>query len=360
MTPLERRAAGAEGTQVKRIQDVLRAIRPPEAPGPGEDARPPVPAAALGSLGELGERLRAIYHSRRGSGGPREAGAPLRKLLLVAAADHGVGARGVSRYPQATTAELVGDVLAGRAAVARLAPSLRVRAVVTDFGMAGEVPGEPTGWAEFERSRVAPGTEDISERPAMSRETALESVRAGIAALDRSCEGWDVDLVGIGDLGLGSTTPACAIAAVLTGLPVDSLCGASSKRDAARMDLVRKALERASPDRDDAVAVLAEYGGLEIGALVGVCLAAAARRIPVLLDGAVSTAAACLAVSLAPAARGYLLASHEAAMPAHRALLAELDLEPLLRLSLDLGEGAGAVLAMSLIEAGWTLVSGVG
>ena len=343
---------------MKRIEETLRSIRPPESPEPRQRARPPVPAEGLGTLGRLGETLRAIYHSRERAGGPRGAGAPLRKLLFVAAADHGASARGVSRYPQATTAELVGDVLAGRSAVARLAPGLRLRAVITDFGIKGEVPGEPSGWAEFERSHVASGTEDISERAAMSRETALESIRAGIAALDRSCEGWDVDLVGIGDLGLGSTISACAIAAALTGRPVDSLCRSSSEPDAARTGLVRRTVERASPDPDDAVAVLGEYGGLEIGALAGACLAASARRIPVLLDGAVSTAAACLAVRLAPAVRGYLVASHEAAMRAHGALLGELGLEPLLRLRLDLGEGTGAVLAMSLIEAAWTLVKG--
>ncbi|MHC4506562.1 MAG: nicotinate-nucleotide--dimethylbenzimidazole phosphoribosyltransferase [Planctomycetota bacterium] len=343
---------------MKRIEETLRAIRPPEPPGPAACARPPVPAEGLGALGRLAETLRTIYHSRASAGGPRAAGTPLRKLLLVAAADHGVSARGVSRYPQATTAELVGDVLGGRSAIARLAPGLRVRAVVTDFGMKGEAPGGSSGWAEFERSRVASGTEDVTERPAMSRETALEAVHAGIAALDRSCEGWDVDLVGIGDLGLGSTISACAIAAALTGRPVDSLCRSSSEPDAARVELVRRTVERASPDPDDAVAVLGEYGGLEIGALAGVCLAAGARRIPVLLDGAVSTAAACLAVRLAPAVRGYLVASHEAAMKAHGALLEQLGLEPLLRLRLDLGEGTGAVLAMSLVEAAWTLVRG--
>ncbi len=338
---------------MRRIEQILKDVELP--PGVEVEMREdlPVPQAGLGALGELGRLLLAIYRARERSGGPREVATPLRKLLLIAAADHGVARRSVSRYPQATTAELVRDVLAGRAAVARLAPGLRVRAVVADFGVAGDAgdaAGESSGWAEFESVRVGPGTEDITKKPAMSRETAIECVSAGAALLERSCKGWDVDLVGTGDLGLGSTTSACALAAVLTGLPVGSLCGSAS-----RGELVREALDRASPDPDDAVGMLAEYGGLETGALAGACLAAAARRIPILLDGVVSTAAAALAVKLAPGVRGYLIASHAAAIPAHAALLDHLGLVPLLRLGLDLGEGVGAVLAAGLVESAWEL-----
>ncbi len=344
-----------------RIEAVLKAVQPlPEDKRPGGVGLP-APAGGLGSLGELGGRLRTIYGAR-GKAGAREGGAaPLRKMLVIAAADHGVGRAGVSRYPQARTVDLVRDVLEGRAAVARLASGLQVRTVVADFGTRDEFDSaaEGEGWAAFERLRVAPGTADITEGPAMPRATALDCVRAGIDLFERDSKGWDVDLVGLGDLGLGSTTSACALAAALTGLPVDQLCGEAAGtvagRPAARAELVRKAVERVSPDPDDAMGLLAEYGGLEIGALAGVCLAAAAGKVPVLLDGVVSTAAGMLAVKLAPATRSYLIASHEAAVPAHGALLEELGLEPLLRLRLDLGEGAGAVLAMGLVEAAWTL-----
>jgi nicotinate-nucleotide--dimethylbenzimidazole phosphoribosyltransferase len=341
---------------LKRIEETLARIAQPAGPrgGAEDEVKIPMPAGGLGQLGALAASLRAIYAGR-------EVGRPLRKLLLIAAADHGAGRRRVSRYPQETTAGLVRDVLEGRAAVAKIAPRLQVRAIVTDVGVEGEVGSAGTGWAEYERVPVERGTKDISEGPAMSRQTALECIRAGIESLGRWSEGWNVDLLATGDLGLGSTVSACATAAALTGRPVDELCGREAEparpasRGASRAELVWKALDRASPDPDDAVGLLAEYGGLEIGALAGACLEAAARRIPVLLDGVVSAAAAALAASLAPASRSYFIASHRARMPAHAALLEHLGLEPLLRLDLDLGEGAGAVLAMGLVEAAWEL-----
>lgn len=343
------------------LKAVLKTVQPPLEESGAEGSGLPAPTGGLGSLGKLGDRLRAIYGARAGAGAHGGAAAPLRKMLVIAAADHGVGRAGASRYPHSSTADLVLDVLGGHAAVARLARGLQVRTVVADFGTAGEAiaAAEGEGWAAFESIRVAPGTADITEGPAMSRDTALDCVRAGIDLYERDSKGWDVDLVGLGDLGLGSTTSACAIAATLTELPVDQLCGEAggpaAARPAARAELVRKAVERASPDPDDAVGLLAEYGGIEMAALTGVCLAAAAAGTPVLLDGVVSTAAGALAVKLAPATRSYLIASHEAAVAAHGALLAELGLEPLLKLHLALGEGVGAVLAMNLVDAAWTL-----
>jgi len=343
---------------VDRIESVLKAVQPPpDGPEP-EGSGIPVPSGGLGTLGDLGGRLSAIYGARGPASMHAEA-APLRKMLVIAAADHGVGSAGVSRYPHSSTADLVRDVLEGRTAAARLAPGLQVRTVVADFGMASEIEPVGEGWAAYESVRVAPGTADITEGPAMSRDTALDCVRAGIDLYERDSKGWDVDLVGLGDLGLGSTTSACAIAAALTGLPVDQLSaeagGTIAGRPAARAELVRKAVERVSPDADDAIGFLAEYGGLEMAALTGVCLAAAAGKTPVLLDGVVSTVAGVLAVKLAPATRSYLIASHESAVAAHAALLSELGLEPLLKLRLGLGEGVGAVLAMGLVEAAWTL-----
>lgn len=337
---------------MKQIEEVLRQIKPL---GPEEDEitaiQLPIPKGGLGQLGRLATRLRRIYHGRR-------VGSPLRKLLLIAAGDHGVGTHGVSRYPQASTVELVQDVLAGRAAVARIAPRLQVRAVIVDFGTSGEIAPNGVGWAELDIRKVGTGTQDFSEGPAMSRDAALRSISAGIEALEHWCRGWDVDLLGTGNLGLGASLSACAIAAALTGRPFSDILGsgaADSQMYSKRLGLVRKALDRARADPDDAIGCLAEFGGFEIGALAGAVLAAAARRIPVLLDGAVSAAAAAIAAAISPAARDYLIASHRGGLPAHGALLEHLGLEPLLRLDLDLGEGAGAVLAMDLVESAWEL-----
>jgi nicotinate-nucleotide--dimethylbenzimidazole phosphoribosyltransferase len=336
------------GNAQETVTETLKRIGPVAVQGTDHPVRQTaLPLHGLGQLGRLVARLRAI----RGADQP--ARTPLRKLLIIAAGDHGVGKHGISHYPQASTRHLLADVLAGRAAIAHLAPRRQVRAVAVDFGVVGEVTGEGTGWAEFDSQRIAEGTADISLGPAMDRDTALASIAAGIRCFERWSSGWDVDLLGLGDLGIGSSISACAIAAALTDRPVDELTGRGAQPGrTTRTSLVAAAVERVSPpDPHDAVALLSEYGGLELGALAGACLSAAADRVPVLLDGAVSTAAAAIAGALSPAARDYLIASHESALPAHGALLQHLGLEPLLQLQLDFGEGVGSVLAMDLVEA---------
>jgi nicotinate-nucleotide--dimethylbenzimidazole phosphoribosyltransferase len=334
------------------VADVLKKIQPvTEAAADGEACASTFPLNGLGQLGKLATRLGAMRD------GPEPAAKgqdhPLRKLLLIAAADHGVGRHGISHYPQSSTTDLVRDVLAGRAAVARLAPRRQVRAVVVDVGLAEDFAWKEAGWADFDARKVAKGTADIIDEPAMDRDTALAAIEAGINCFRRWSSGWDVDLFGVGDVGLGSSVSACALAAIITDQPVQELTGNDARPGhTTRSSLVALALERVSPpDPHDAVGLLAEYGGLEIAALTGAYLAAAADRVPILLDGAVSTAAAAIAGELAPAARGYLIASHRAALPAHGALLAHLSLEPLLQLQLDLGEGVGSLLAMDLVEA---------
>ena len=242
-----------------------------------------------------------------------------------------------------------------------------MKTVVADFGVKGEIEVPAGGWAELVVSRVRTGegeaggsvlegTEDVTRTAAMSRETALAAVRAGMDVMKSLRSGGGIDLVGTGAVGLGGEVAACAIAAVLTGKPVAELTGGGSKRRKALAGLVQKALDRPSPDPLDAVGVLAEYGGLEIGALAGACLAAAELKIPVVLGGTVSTAAAAVALDLAPAARSYFIASDSSSLPAHGALLEYLGLAPLLALALDADEGAGAALAMGLVDAAWELV----
>ncbi len=300
------------------------------------------PRGALGRLEALSIHLAGITGQARPSVAAKE--------VLVMAADHGVAAEGVSAYPQSVTAQMVHNFLAGGAAINVLARQARARVVVIDMGVATPMPD----WPGLIRAAVAPGTANFAHGPAMTREQALQALLNGAelaaAEIDRG-----VEILGTGEMGIGNTTAAAAIAAALTGRDPGELVGPGTGLDAAgvarKADVVRGALALNRPDAGDAVDVLAKVGGFEIGGLAGAILAAAARRCPVMLDGYIATAAAMLAVRLAPAVRDYVIAAHCSAEPGHAAMLAWLGLEPLLALEMRLGEGTGAVLGMILAEA---------
>ncbi|MBX6395917.1 MAG: nicotinate-nucleotide--dimethylbenzimidazole phosphoribosyltransferase [Alicyclobacillaceae bacterium] len=283
--------------------------------------------------------------------------------VLVMAADHGVARSGVSAYPPEVTAQMVLNFLRGGAAVNVLARQAGARIVVVDVGVAADLsdaarqggaggPGSPG--AAFRVKKVRYGTDDMTVGPAMSREEAEAALDAGWeAALEMIEEG--VRLLAIGEMGIGNTTASAAVAAALTGLPEGDLVGTGTGVDPVRRQIklqaVRKALSVNRPDPADAVDVLAKVGGLEIAAMAGAVLACAARRVPVLMDGYISTAAALAAVHIDPAALPYVFASHRSVEPGHDRILQWLGKKPLFDLDLRLGEGTGAVLAISFAEA---------
>jgi len=273
-----------------------------------------------------------------------------RAVVFTLAADHGVVAEGVSAYPQVVTAQMVENFLRGGAAINVLARHAGVDVVVADLGVAEPLPSR----AGLVVKRIGPGTKNMIHGPAMTREEALAAIEAGIGLVEAErCQG--VDLIGTGEMGIGNTTAASAIAAVLTGEPVEAVTGRGTGIDAAtwqrKVEAIRRALAVNQPDPGDGLDVLAKVGGFEIAGLVGVILAGAAHRIPVVLDGFIAGAAALIAHALKPEVSHFLLASHCSAEPGHRAVLARLGLEPYLNLGLRLGEGTGAVLAFSLIRA---------
>jgi len=266
------------------------------------------------------------------------------------AGDHGVARQGVSAYPADVTRQMVLNFLAGGAAINVLARHTGTRVMVVDMGVAGGLPPHPALMVK----KIAYGTGDISIGPAMSRQQAEMAMRNGAyVVLDELAHG--LDILATGDMGIGNTTPSAAIAAALTGLPPESIVGRGTGVDEAGLGRKRAAVQRAlhvnQPDPGDGLDVLAKVGGFEIGGLAGAMLAAAAHSRPVVVDGFISTAAAMIAVSLCPQARSYLIASHTSQELGHRRMLEWLALEPLLDLGLRLGEGTGAVLAMSIIEA---------
>jgi nicotinate-nucleotide--dimethylbenzimidazole phosphoribosyltransferase len=301
------------------------------------------PRGSLGRLEELGIRLAAI----RGEAVP----GPLQAAVVVAAADHGVAAEGVSAYPQQVTRQMLGAFAGGGAAVAVLARAARAELVVVDAGVAGPADGRPAAVRDL---RLGPGTANALAGPAMSRATAAEAVSRG-AALARELAGAGRSLVALGEMGIGNTTSAAAIAAVLLGRDPAETCGRGTGLDdeglARKVDVVRRLLAVNRPDPGDPLGVLAAVGGFEIGLLAGVALGAAAERAVVLLDGYITGVAALVACRLAPRLPGYLVAAHRSPEPGHTLVLEELGLEPLLDLGLRLGEGSGAALALPLVHA---------
>jgi nicotinate-nucleotide--dimethylbenzimidazole phosphoribosyltransferase len=327
-----------------RLSRLLSSIAPPT--GGAEAAERHLgsltkPPRSLGRLEEIALRLALLR------GAAPEVRHP---LIFTFAADHGVVAEGVSAYPQVVTAQMVENFLRGGAAVNVLARQAGARLVIADFGVASPVAASP----DLVSCPVGPGTANIAAGPAMTREQAIWSIEAG-ATLAEEALAAGADLLATGEMGIGNTTSASAIAAAITGGAPERVTGRGTGVDdatlARKVAVVGRALAVNRPDGRDGLDVLAKVGGFEIGGLVGVILAGAARRVPVVLDGFIAGAAALIAVALAPDSRHALFASHRSAEPGHGLILDHLGLEPYLDLSLRLGEGTGAALFIHLARA---------
>ena len=300
------------------------------------------PAGSLGTLERLHVQLAAIQQT------------PLpevrRPTVLVVAADHGVADDGVSAYPKQVTGEMARSFARGGAAINVLARDAGARLLVADLGIDWQGRTPPR---EIVPLAISTGTANLAERPAMSRDQARASLNAGAGLASRLvAEG--ADLIALGEMGIGNTTSSAAMIAVLAGRPPRDVTGLGTGIDAERwkhkVAVVERALARARPRADDPLGVLAEVGGFEIGALAGAMIGGAAAGVPIVLDGLIVGAAALLAVTLCPAVRPYLVASHRSVEPGHRIVLELLELEPLMDLGLRLGEGSGAAIALHLIR----------
>jgi len=299
----------------------------------------------IGSLGRL-EELSIQTAGITGQAIPR-----LRdKCVLVMAGDHGVVAEGVSAYPQEVTPQMVLNFLRGGAAINVLARHVGARVVVVDMGVAVDLPDHPG----LLKRKVAYGTRNIARGAAMSREQAIQALESGIEVVEMQIA-QGMDFLATGDMGIGNTTPSAAIAAALSGASAAEIAGRGTGVDDAglqrKIAVIERALAINRPDPKDGIDVLAKVGGFEIGGLAGAILAAAAHRRPVVVDGFISTAAAMIAVSLAPQTRHYLIAAHTSMERGHHKMMEWLGVSPLLDLKMRLGEGTGAALAMSLVEA---------
>lgn len=306
------------------------------------------PIGSLGRLEDLATQCAAIL----GEMGPTRP----KSMVLTLAADHGVAADGVSAYPNSVTAQMVRNFLSGGAAINVLARQVDAEVRIVDMGVASDL-GNLEGLI---LRKVGWGTKNISIGPAMSRDEALQSVETGIELVQQAyADGFR--LVATGEMGIGNTTPSAAITAVMTGQPVSQVTGKGTGIDdaalARKISIIEHALHLNQPRPKDPLDVLAKVGGFEIGGMIGILLGGAASRIPVVLDGFVSGAAALLAVAMVPTCQEYLIASHVSSEPGHGAALAKLGLEPLLNLGLRLGEGTGACLGIGLIQSSIRLLT---
>jgi nicotinate-nucleotide--dimethylbenzimidazole phosphoribosyltransferase len=300
------------------------------------------PLGSLGRLEEIAARLVAIREEER----PRCT----KKAIFTLAADHGVTDEGVSAYPKAVTSQMVLNFLAGGAAINVLSRHCVIDVVVVDIGVDGDL-GELAGLVN---AKVCRGTRNMAREPAMSDSELYSALGVGIA-LAALAQKQGHTLIGTGEMGIGNTTAASAITAVLTGRPVEQVTGRGTGLDEPglrrKIEVIERALEVNRPDPSDPLDLLRKVGGLEIAGLTGLIIGAASRRIPVVIDGFISTSAAAIACALEPQVRQFLFAGHRSSEPGHTALLEFIGETPLLDLQMRLGEGTGAALAMTLIEA---------
>jgi nicotinate-nucleotide--dimethylbenzimidazole phosphoribosyltransferase len=290
------------------------------------------PRGSLGRLEELACTIAAI----RGTVSPGR----LRSVVVVAAADHGVAAEDVSAYPQEVTRQMLATFESGGSAVCVLARQAGADLRIVDAGV-----GRPTG--------------NIALGAAMTRDDAQRRIDAGVALADE-LEGEGFGVLALGEMGIGNTTSAASLAAALLPAAPAAVCGRGTGLDEAgvrrKVEVVERALQVNEVDASDPLGTLSALGGYEIAVLCGLVLGAATRRLVVLLDGFITTAAALVATRIDPAASRPLVAAHLSPEPGHALLLAELDLRPLLDLELRLGEGSGAALALPLLDASLALL----
>ena len=311
------------------------------------------PTGALGQLETLSIQLAGMTG--------RLDWLPLRRAIMVCAGDHGVVAQGISAYPQAVTQQMVLNFLSGGAAINVLARQMRARLMVIDAGVNADFKPRPAPLMPeanpnlnepvFIQRKIAKGTADFSQGAAMTPQQAQAAIQLGLE-ISSSEARRGLDILLVGEMGIGNTTSASAIIAALTGKPAAEATGRGTGVDDAalahKIRVIEAALARHTPADVD---TLAKVGGLEIGTMAGLMLGAAAQRVPVVIDGLISTAAALIAQQLAPDVTHYLIAGHRSAEPGHSAALEKLGLTPLLDLGLRLGEGTGAALALPVIEA---------
>ncbi|ODS39135.1 MAG: nicotinate-nucleotide--dimethylbenzimidazole phosphoribosyltransferase [Candidatus Altiarchaeales archaeon WOR_SM1_86-2] len=301
------------------------------------------PMESLGGLEDLSIKVAGI------------TGNPMPKLknkvIVTMAGDHGVACEGVSAFPQEVTPQMVYNFVHGGAGINVLARHIGAKVLVVDMGVAADIDAP-----EVINKKVDYGTKNMAKGAAMTREHAVRSIVAGIEVVEDELKNNNIEILGTGDMGIGNTTPSSAIVSVITKTDVEKITGRGTGIDddglKNKIKIIKKAIEINNPDASDPIDVLSKVGGFEIGGLAGVILAGAANRIPVVIDGFISGAAALIATRIEPKTKNFLIASHKSVESGHITALNNIGLEPLIDLNLRLGEGTGAALGINIVDAG--------
>jgi nicotinate-nucleotide--dimethylbenzimidazole phosphoribosyltransferase len=305
------------------------------------------PPGSLGRLEEIAVQLAGITGQAR----PEIR----KKAVIVMAADHGVVAEGVSAAPPEITAQMLPAFLQGVAGIGVLARQAEAQLVVVDIGVA-----VPVTYPGVVNKKIRAGSSNIAKGPAMTRSEAVQALETGINIAQEEIKK-GATLLATGDMGIGNTTPSSAVFAALSGYQVRNITGRGTLVNdevlARKIKVVVQALDVNHPDPHDGLDVVAKVGGLEIAGLAGVILGAASCRVPVILDGFITTAAALVAFALQPRIKQFMLASHLSGEQGHQLMLDYLGLKPMLFLNMRLGEGTGAVLAMPIVEAATRIIN---
>lgn len=335
------------GTRGENLWRTISAIRPASEQWHEKAVhrldRLTMPHWALGRLMDLAADLAAMTETLN----PPVA----RRSIVAFAADHGVWSQGVAPYPQIVTDQVTRNIAGGVASVCVLGRQAGAQVYAVDVGVLGDLEGIDE--THLFRRKIARGTADLSQGPAMTRDQAIQSLETGIEIGNLLAD--RTDIFGTGEMGVCNTTPSSAILSVMLGISPAAATGPGSGLDPAgtahKAEVISRALKVNNPDKNDPIDVLSKVGGFEIGGIAGLILAAACQRKPVLLDGFIAAAAAVLAQALCPVCCDFMIASHRSSEHAAQAALTKLGKEPLLDLGLHLGEGSGTALAMHIVEA---------
>ena len=299
------------------------------------------PPGSLGQLEAVALQVGLIQHTER----------PVvqRPVMIVFAGDHGIAAEGVSPYPQAVTAQMVANFLAGGAAINAFSGVAQSTLEIVDAGVASPLPLSD----RLVSLPVARGTRNFATEPAMTRDEAMAALAAGAARV-RLHASLGTNVIGFGEMGIANTSSAACLMSRLLGVPIDACVGRGTGLDDQGLAHKRAVLGRALVKHSHAIApldVLATFGGFEIAMMTGAYLAAASERMTILVDGFIATAALLVAERIAPGVRDYCVFSHTSHEAGHRRMLEHFGAKPLLALDLRLGEGTGAALALPLVRA---------
>ncbi|MDP3786687.1 MAG: nicotinate-nucleotide--dimethylbenzimidazole phosphoribosyltransferase [Candidatus Omnitrophota bacterium] len=303
------------------------------------------PKGSLGRLEEIAMRIVAISKNLKPS--------LKRKVIFTMAADHGVCEEGISAYPQEVTPQMVYNFLRGGAGINVLAKHVGAEVIVVDMGVKEKIVA--SGEKRFKDKKVNSGTKNFAKEQAMSREEALKSILGGIEVFEEAYSEKAIDIVGVGDMGIGNTTASSAIVAAITGEDAALVTGKGTGIDDTsynrKIEVIKRALSLHNPNPKDPIDVLSKVGGFEIGGIAGVVLAAASKKVPVMVDGFIASCGALIAFEICRDVSDYMIFAHQSVEAGQLAILRHVNQKPLLNLEMRLGEGTGAALGIGIAEA---------